>query len=292
MLRLSSPLVATTPAPSKGFDPEAEQEVDFAGYGRMLARRWWLVALGVVAGAVIGYLVSLGGQKVYSSTATLYLGQPYNPGGTQPILTLQTNPAAVAQIANSQAVDARAATQCKTKPENFRKGISVQRVASATAAKGLAAQVNPLVALTVQAAKGKVATCVANALARAAVAAVGTYPEAKIKNYKRRIAIDTEAIQQINAGLANPNVDPTAKVTLQIKLQSYQQDLSTYTGLLPLAKLVESPKVTVLARERQVTAQSSRNTVLIASLIGLILGVIAALLWDRVVPRLSARNGS
>ena len=67
-----------------GFDPEAEQEVDFARYGRMLARRWWLVAVGVVAGAVIGYLVSLGGTKLYSATATIYLGQPYNAGGSTP----------------------------------------------------------------------------------------------------------------------------------------------------------------------------------------------------------------
>ena len=70
----------TAPAPpSRGFDPEAEQEVDFAKYVRLLGVRWWLLAAGVVAGAVIGYLVSLGGSQVYSATATVYLGQPYNP---------------------------------------------------------------------------------------------------------------------------------------------------------------------------------------------------------------------
>ena len=52
------------------------------------------------------------------------------------------------------------------------------------------------------------------------------------------------------------------------------------------------PRVTIPARERQVTAQSHKNTVIIAALIGLILGVIGALLWDRLEPRLSARNGS
>ena len=73
----------TAPAPpSRGFDPEAEQEVDFARYVRLLAVRWWLLAAGVVAGAVIGYLVSLGGTQVYTATATLYLGQPYSASGT------------------------------------------------------------------------------------------------------------------------------------------------------------------------------------------------------------------
>ena len=292
MVRLSSPLVATTPAPDKGFDPEAEQEVDFAGYGRMLARRWWLVAIGVVAGAVIGYLVSVGGQKLYSATATLYLGQPLNPSATGPILTLQTNPAAVGQIANAQAVDDKVARQCKTPTESFRKGISVQRVASATPAKGLAAQVNPLVALTVQAAKKRVAVCAANGLAREAVARLGDYPEAKIKNLERRIDTDNAAIQEINAKLADPSTSETINSFLQAKLQPLQQDILASSQLLLLAKTVESPKVTIHAAARQFSAQSPRNTVLIAALIGLILGVIAALLWDRVVPRLSARNGS
>ena len=130
MVRLSSPLVAATPAPDKGFDPEAEQEVDFAGYGRMLARRWWLVAVGVVAGAVIGFLLSLGGTKVYSAQSTIYLGQPYN--GTTPIITLQTTPSAVGQIANAESVVKAVAKQCKTTPETFHKGISVQKVASAS----------------------------------------------------------------------------------------------------------------------------------------------------------------
>ena len=30
-----------------GFDPEAEQEVDFGRYRRLLAARWWLPAAGL-----------------------------------------------------------------------------------------------------------------------------------------------------------------------------------------------------------------------------------------------------
>jgi uncharacterized protein involved in exopolysaccharide biosynthesis len=281
--------VATTPAPDKGFDPEAEQEVDFARYARMLARRWWLVAIGVVVGAVIGFLVSLGGTKLYSATSTIYLGQPYNPGGTSPIITLQTNPSAVGQIANSQSVDQKVAKRCKTTAGSFRKGISVQKVATAsTVTKSLAA-VNPLVTLTVQTSKGKAAACVANALSREAVAGIGTYPLAKIVGYEREVATDVAAIKGINALIANPAVSQTDRIVLTQKLPSYQQDLQTAQGLLLLAKTAELPRVTILASAHQVTAQSSRNTVLISALIGLILGVIGALLWDRIVPR---RNGS
>ena len=93
----------TTPAaPERGFDPEAEQEVDFAKYVRLLAVRWWLLAAGVVAGAVIGYLVSLGGTQVYEATATIYLGQPYTPTGGALVQNIQTNPSAVATAVRSE----------------------------------------------------------------------------------------------------------------------------------------------------------------------------------------------
>ena len=282
--------MTTSPAPDKGFDPEAEQEVDFASYGRMLARRWWLVAVGVVVGAIIGFLISLGGTTLYSATATLYLGQPYN--GTLPIINLQTNPNAVAAIAHAQAVDAKAATKCDTTVKSFHNGISIQKVAFGTATKGLAAQINPLVALTVQAPKGKAAACVANALADAAVAGVATYPEAKIANLEARISGDRDAIRANNALLDDPGVSDAVKAIAISRLNTAQIDVSASGQALIVAKTVEMPKVTVHAHTQQVSAQSPRNTVLIAALIGLILGVIAALLWDRVVPRVTSRNGS
>jgi uncharacterized protein involved in exopolysaccharide biosynthesis len=273
-----------------GFDPEAEREVDFARYVRMLLRRWWLVAIGVIVGAVIGYLASLGGTKVFSATATIYLGQPYN--GSTPILNLQVNPAAVGQIANSQWADAKVATQCHTNVESFRKGISVQKVASSTPAKGLAAQVNPLVTVTVQAAKGKVATCVANGLSRTAVAGLSDYSSEKVRNYESRIATDAADIKRIQAKLEAGGVSGSDVILLTTLLRSDQTDYSTYSQALFVANQVESPKLMVPARQRQVTAQSSKNTVIIAALIGLILGILGALLWDRIVPRLSARDAS
>jgi hypothetical protein len=272
-----------------GFDPEAEQEVDFARYVRMLARRWWLVLIGVVVGAVIGYLVSLGGTKLYSATATLYLGQSYNAGGATPVISYQTNPSSVGQIVNSQSVDETAATGCNTTVESFRKGISVQKVATASTQTKATAQINPLVTVTVQAAKKTVAACAANALARAAVAGVGAYPLAKIAKYTSQIAYDKGEIKRLGAAMENPAIAATDKLVLETTLRNDQQDLQLYSGLLLQATYVEEPQLAIPAASRQITAQSSKNTVLIAALIGLVLGVLGALLWDRVVP---TRNGS
>ena len=105
----------TAPAPpSRGFDPEAEQEVDFAHYVKLLGARWWLLAAGLVAGAVIGYLVSLGGNQVYQATATIYLGQPLSPTGGAPVITQQTNPSAVGTAAQSPSVQNTVANLCHT----------------------------------------------------------------------------------------------------------------------------------------------------------------------------------
>jgi capsular polysaccharide biosynthesis protein len=281
----------TAPAPpSRGFDPEAEQEVDFAKYVRLLGVRWWLLAAGVVAGAVIGYLVSLGGSQVYSATATVYLGQPYSPTGGSVVNNPQTNPSAVATEVQSQAVQNAVANRCKTKASAFGKGISTQAIATGASAK-TGAQINPLVKISVQAKKGKVAACAANALAQEAVKNLGTYATQKIANLKAHIAFDNEDIKTIQSAIANPSISDTNKLILQTTLRSDQLDKTTNQQLLLLATGVESPRLWTHAASHKITARSRRNTVVIAALIGLILGALAALLWDSVVPRLVPRNG-
>jgi capsular polysaccharide biosynthesis protein len=281
----------TAPAPpSRGFDPEAEQEVDFARYVRLLAVRWWLLAAGLVAGAVIGYLVSLGGSQVYSATATVYLGQPYTPTGGALVQDPQTNPSAVGTVIQSQSVVNAVASRCGAKASAFKNGISSQAVAAGASTK-TGAQINPLVNVSVQTKKRKLAACAANGLAQQVVKHLGTYPAQKIANLKALIAFDNQDIKAIQTATANPGISATDKLILQTTLRSDQVDKTTNSQLLLLATGVEAPKVLANAAAHKITARSRRNTVVIAALIGLILGALAALLWDTVVPRLTPRNG-
>jgi hypothetical protein len=282
----------TAPAPpQRGFDPEAEQEVDFARYVRLLGTRWWLLVAGLVVGAVIGYLISLSGHQVYSATATVYLGQPYSPTGSNPVITPQTNPSSVGQVINNQAVDETVANLCHVSVATFRKGISTQAVASGSS-KGSAAIVSsPLVKVSVQSKKGKIAACAANGLAAAAVKSLGAYPAAKIKNLEAHIAFDDGDIKTIQAAIANPNISDTDKLLLQTNLRSDQLDRTTNSQLLLLAKQVELPSILGRAASNKITARSRRNTVVISALIGLILGAIVALLWEPVATRVTPRNG-
>jgi hypothetical protein len=281
----------TAPAPpQRGFDPEAEQEVDFARYVRLLGVRWWLLAAGLVAGAVIGYLVSLGGNQVYSATATVYLGQPYTPPGSGLVQDPQTNPSSVGQVVSNQAVINAVAQLCHAKPGAFRKGISTQAVATGSTAKSGGPAINPLVKVSVQSKKGKVAACTANGLAAAVVKKLGVYPAAKILNLKAQIASDDAGIKSFQAAIGNGNISDTDKLLLQSTLRSYQLDKTTNSQLLLLATKVESPYVFANAASNKITARSRRNTVLIGALIGLILGALAALLWEPVAARVTPRN--
>jgi uncharacterized protein involved in exopolysaccharide biosynthesis len=261
-----------------GFDPEAEQEVDFGRYRRLIAARWWVPAAGLVIGAVIGYLVALGGSQVFKATATLYLGQPYSASGTQQLQAAQTNPSTVKQIAHAESVVALAASQCKAKPSLFRGGISTQSVSGNIAKNGQ----TPLVALTVQAKKRKVASCAANAISAVVVDKLSTYANQKLKNFKAQIATYNSDIKTINDALGNPSVSSTDKLILLQRLTNDQQNTLATSQLLSEANQVEKPYVLTGAHATRVTARSRRNSVVVAALIGLVMGGIVALMWDGV----------
>src|SRR5205085_501503 len=72
-----------------------------------LVARWWLPLAGLIAGIAVGYLLSLGGHKVYEAKATLYLGQPLSASGTQ-IQGPSTNPSSVHQVVTSAWAQRRA----------------------------------------------------------------------------------------------------------------------------------------------------------------------------------------
>jgi capsular polysaccharide biosynthesis protein len=273
--------------PARGLDPEAEQEVDFARYGRLLAVRWWLLAAGLVAGAVVGYGVSLGGSQVYSASATVYLGQPYSASGNIQLQTLQTNPSTISAIVHSNLVVATVAKSCGAKAAAFRGNIATQSVPGALTRNGQ----NPVVKITVQAQKAKVASCAANGLARKVVDKISGYAERKVGNLRRQISDDEKSIDTVKSGIASTQVSTTDKLLFQLQLRTLQQDVIAADQLLVQAQQVEIPQVLTGAQSQRVTARSRRNTVVVAALIGLVIGALVALLWDRVAPRLTSRNG-
>src|SRR5919199_1484599 len=96
-------------------DIDAEEELELGRYWNALLARWWLPLAGLIAGIVLGYLLSLGGKQVYEAKATIYLGQPLSASGTQ-IQGPSTNPSAARQAAFSRWAQERAERAAPLQP--------------------------------------------------------------------------------------------------------------------------------------------------------------------------------
>jgi uncharacterized protein involved in exopolysaccharide biosynthesis len=280
---------AATPTPPDD-DWEAEQEVDFRRYWDALVARWWLPLLGLVLGAILGYAVSLGGGQTYKAQATIYLGQPYSASGNVQLQNAQTNPSTVRILVSAEGMLHKAAAACKLRPGALRGRVSIAGVAGSLPKLG---QV-PNVGITVQAAGPKKAACAANFIARSIVAdpTVAGFALRKIANFRQEILADQKQIDAINGALARRTLSSTDQLLLQLQLRNAQQDKITATQLLAQAQQVEAPRVLTQAVAQKVTARSRRNAVVVAAVIGLILGIVAALAWEAVAARVVRRPES
>ena len=268
---------------------EAEQEVDLGRYGRAIARRWWIVLGAALLGALIGWLVSLGGGDVYRATATVYLGQPLSPSGSAQIQSLATNPATVGQIVRSQAVVRDVAEEVGIRPAKLRSGISTKTVSGAVARQGQ----NPLVEVTVRGPWRRESAEAANLLAARVVDEVdASYTEVKIRTLTDQLdslemqlgSVDARLDELADAVLA-PGLDSTGKLTLGVLLTTLEQrraqiveDLTTTEQLLTLAENVEASRIVTDASSSQVAARNRRNSIVVGAVVGLLAGIALALL--------------
>lgn len=258
---------------------DAEQEVDLGRHARAVATRWWLPLVGLVVGAIIGYLVSLSGTQVWKASAVVYLGTPYSYPGNTPLQSQQTNPTSVGAIVKSEETIDTAAAVARMTPAKLRGNISTQTVAgSAGVVGGTRVQQNPLVRITVQTPTAREARLAVNTLAREVVAGLATYPQQKIKLLQQRIASDKSQIAAIrHASGGNAALAIVAGQVLQDSFTAQQQ--------LVQAQTVELPKVLTHGAAVRTTARSRRNDVVVAAFLGLLLGIIAALAWEPIASR-------
>jgi uncharacterized protein involved in exopolysaccharide biosynthesis len=287
------------PAP----DLEAEEELELGRYWSALVARWWLPVVGLVAGAVIGYLLALGGHEVYQAKSEIYLGQPLSPTGTGQVNGLSTNPSAVKQVVLAPYWQHLAEQRAGLPAGALRGHVSTQAVAGAAAALGRVGQ-NPLVNIVVTGKRPTLIARGADELAKIAVHQVSSgYVATKIQTLKTNIAADKAELASVNqritslqAAAQNTSGASTIERLLlanQIGLAVQEQrqvvaDQTQNQQLLALAQNVEQSKVITPARATKTTARSRRNSVLVGALIGLLLGIVAALLWEpatRVVRR-------
>jgi hypothetical protein len=274
-------------------DLEPEREVDFGRYLDALVARWWLPVLGLVIGVAIGYFVALGGKDVYRAQATVYVGTPFGPNGTNALQTIATNPSTVSRIARGQATIQQVAQASGMPPRELRAGISTRPIKSGNPKTAP----NQLYAVTVEGPRrGEVNAAVA-AIAARVVAVTGGYAKLKVDTFKRQIASDQQQLDGIDQQAEQVqtqlnSASPTERLTLGTLLLTMEQRRGTLEEdrlqarqLLALAEQVELPRVIDRGVATKTTARSARNSVVVGGLIGLILGLFAALLWEPIAAR-------
>jgi len=271
----------STPRAQRYFDPEALEEVDVGRYLRLLGASWWVVALGVVFGAIAGFSVAVGHGQTYVGTASLYLGQPFGGSGEIALQNLQTNPSTLNQIVHSLAIDERVARACKTTAARFSHGISTLQVEGSA----LPNHQNPHVTLSVLSTQRRVAQCATKELALTALNFLGSYARLKAETDRTHLATDTRQIARVQASLASGAYSAADKVLLLVQLRNLKSDRATASQLIAETSKVETPQLLAAVDTEHVTARTTRASTSVATLIGGILGVIAVLGWHTFIQR-------
>lgn len=291
-------------------DPDAEREIDLRSAWSRLAARWWLPVGGLVVGAILGVLVSVGSAQVYKAEALLYLGQPFTPGGGGQIQSLATNPKTVSETIRSEAALERAARMAGMRPGQLRGNVTTSTITTAGQPRNL----SPLVTIEVHAPTRAKAEKAANSLAQSVMDQVSPYVVQKIAQLKTQIEGDESQIedigrrisaaeQQQNLALADNSLSLAEKLLISTNSNAtinnaeqrrgtVLQDLNLAKQLLSLAENVEQSRVVQAAVARKASATSRRNAAAVGGLIGLLVGALAAVLADPWLQRRSTAASS
>lgn len=274
-------------------DLDAEREVDLGRYVDALIARWWLPLLGLVVGVALGYLLAVGGKEVYQAQATVYVGTPYSPGGNATLQSLATNPNAVGRIARGQETIEEVSQESGMSPRELRAGVSTRPIRTG----GPRTAPNQLYAVTVKGdRRGEVSAATA-AIADRIVDQVGGYARLKRETFRDQLASDNRQLEAIDrvVSQAQSNFErasPADRLSLATLLLTAEQRRGALEEsrlqtqqLLALAEQVELPRIIDRGVAAKTTARSTRNSIAVAGLIGLLIGILAALFWDPIAAR-------
>jgi hypothetical protein len=283
-------------------------------YFRRVARRWYVVVLSVVAAVALVFLHGVSGAtKQSAATASVYLGQPFTPGGASVLTsTPLSNPAISIQYVTSPQQIAAAAKAAGIDRRSLRKHVSVLSAAPAGSGGGAAGKAStgsgpPTITINVEGpwTRAKVQT-VANSLAQSLIAYANRYTTLKTKLIAQRVSLEKgelhsvlevqrrahQNLDAIDASSAAPLDKVAASSPFVSDLSSAAEQIGTLTlnltndqVALVATKDIESAQFISRAVGHQVSAATRRSSLIIAAMVGLIVGIGLALAWEALSVR-------
>jgi ABC-type Na+ efflux pump permease subunit len=276
--------------------PSSDAEIDLGRWAHRILSRWYIVVACVVVAVVIALLGEGHGKKEWTARALVNLGQPYTSSNTPIAASLGTNPSAAGTILKQDAIVKLVAAKVGLRPAQLKAAISTQPVGQVN----VKVNYTPLVNVIVRGPWRTRVSPAANLLAQQLVKATGRYQLVRLNSVKRLVGLEarqlavlaqrnTVAVNNYKAIASAPGLSAVERAlalnsasgllntieTRQSTLQAqHTEDLQT----LAQVQNIEMPTIVTRGVATQTTAASKRAGYSVAILLGLIVGVLLALL--------------
>jgi uncharacterized protein involved in exopolysaccharide biosynthesis len=267
-----------------------EREITLRDYGRVLWSGRWIILASTVVAALVGLILTFATTTEYTGTSEVYLGQATSVSGT-PVSTPSTNPATAPTALTGDTLVIRVARELGISPSRVRKAVEL----TAPRAPGGAVGNQPTIATIKFTEETRdLARRGANAYAEAVLDQSRESSAEVVQTYEQAVARSSAQVVRLQAELEGyrrqlgQNPGGEQALTLQSLLSSAGQQLQiASTDLadqqLNLVKERQYGQPAIVSLSQTPSSSSSlpnrARTVLLAAVIGLIVGVIVVFVW-------------
>jgi hypothetical protein len=283
---------------------EDDVEIALGVYVRRVVRRWYVVVAAVVIAVIIAAAGSSSGHSTYRASALLSLGTPYTAtGGAAITSAFCTSPIAPATLIKQDAIRIAAEHAAGLKAGQLKGHASSQAVAGAVTKLNFTPAVNIIVQGPFTGDKTALA---ANSLAASVQQGCGAYASTRLKITQARVGRELAEqktlslrLAQAQSTLAKVQSDTSLSATQQLlagtiaantlsNVTQRQNQLDQFIGddqsLVEQIKNVELTQIITRATASKVTAGGKSASFGVAVVLGLIAGIVLALVSDAVIP--------
>jgi len=267
-----------------------DREITLRDYGRVLWSGRWLILTATLIAALVGLILTFVQTTEYVAEAELYLGQATTVSGT-PVSTPATNPATAPTALTGDNLVDRVAEELGVTPSRVRQGVEL----TAPRAPGGSVGNQPTVAtITFTDESRDIARRGANAYAEAVLEEARRSSAEVVRTYEAAVQQSEADVERLQGAMTRYRAELEAgaqgdrALTLQSLLFSAGQQLQVSSTDLAEQRLnlvkerqYGQPEIISLAQSPSSSSSfpNRLRTVVLAAIIGLIVGVIVTFVW-------------